>query len=105
MSVIIKGLTLPEEGQAKTITIYPDGTVCEPNWQWDTELLVGVRAEQLPPHGRLIDADILEAYCEEMVEDSYSARTATIWDQAYQTFLVDLQTADTVLEAEEGESK
>ncbi len=50
MSILIQGLSMPDEGCHHTICVYSDGKVetGEPN---------SYQAIPLPPHGRLIDAD------------------------------------------------
>lgn len=57
MSILISGVSMPKDGES--FIIYSDGDVrgflgCEPG-------TVG-KAVQLPPHGRLIDADELKIY-------------------------------------------
>ena len=59
MSVYIKGMEMPTEGNWKTVRIYPDGTCAIPNWQGDCTLIKGATAFSVPDHGRLIDADAL----------------------------------------------
>lgn len=56
MSILIKGMEMPQEGNWKTVRIYPDGTCAIPNWQGDCTLLKGAQAVEIPPHGDLIDA-------------------------------------------------
>lgn len=60
MSILIKGMEMPEAGNWKTIRIYCDGTCAEPNWQGDCKYVQGCEAVPVPPHGRLIDADELK---------------------------------------------
>ena len=59
MSVLIKGMEMPKAGNWKTICIYYDGTCEEPNWQRDCTYMQGCEAVTVPPHGKLIDADVL----------------------------------------------
>ena len=60
MGVYIKGMEMPKE-YAVIIKIYPDGRIGKiPYVQWfQTDLVEGVQAVPVPPHGRLIDADEL----------------------------------------------
>ena len=54
MSIIITGLEMPTERESFNLTIKYNGTVL------DTETWIQVaEAHELPPHGRLIDADAL----------------------------------------------
>lgn len=54
MSIIITGLEMPTERESFNLTIKYNGTVL------DTETGIQVaEAHELPPHGRLIDADAL----------------------------------------------
>ena len=61
MSVYIKGMEMPKERESFTVTIKYNGTVL------DTETGMQVaEAYELPPHGRLIDADALKlSHCKE----------------------------------------
>lgn len=60
MGVYIKGMDMPKE-YAVIIKIYPDGRIGKiPYVQWfQTDIVEGVQAVPVPPHGRLIDADEL----------------------------------------------
>lgn len=52
MSILFKGQSLPKDGEHYLIQINSDGTVCDAVGR----RIAGVAVE-LPPHGRLIDAD------------------------------------------------
>ena len=55
MSILIKGMEMPTERESYTITVKYNGLV------FDAETGIQVaEAYELPPHGRLIDADALE---------------------------------------------
>lgn len=54
MSIIITGLEIPTERESFNLTIKYNGTVLDT----ETEIQVA-EAYELPPHGRLIDADAL----------------------------------------------
>lgn len=56
MSILIKGLTMPKDGEMLCVNIYPDGKVCI-NLDLSCEA-VG-EATAVPPHGRCIDADLV----------------------------------------------
>lgn len=66
MSILIKGMEMPKEGQVIVIVIDSTGQV----WlnEWPTRGYVridGAKAVLVPPHGRLIDGDELAAWCTE----------------------------------------
>ena len=54
MSVLIKGMEMPKDGELLCINIHPDGKVCI---NLDLECEKVGEAVPVPPHGRLIDAD------------------------------------------------
>lgn len=56
MSILIKGMEMPKE--MRTLTIFPNGYVAVYN-SFDT-FVSETKAIQIPPHGRLIDADALD---------------------------------------------
>ncbi len=89
MSVLIKGIDLPKEGNWITIRIEPDGSCDKPNWQGDCTLLKGVQAIEIPPHGDLIDRD-------EQIERAWRLNLST-------RELIDtmLKSAPTIIPAEE----
>ncbi len=64
MSVLIKGMSTPKDGRRhKALVIFePDGTckiVCEYSESYSERHIKTFEAIELPPHGRLIDADEL----------------------------------------------
>ena len=61
MSILIKGLKMPEKDEALVIVINSNGTVESPNWQWDYTLIKGAEAVPVPDHGDLIDRDAFVA--------------------------------------------
>lgn len=54
MSVLIKGMKMPENGNETIIRIQPNGTILD---QYGHHLII--KAVPVPPHGRLIDVDKL----------------------------------------------
>ena len=89
MSIILKGIELPKEGEDITLEINHKGEVRV----YSTELKetdTDAEAIQIPtPHGRLIDADKLRENIEEVDRpDGYTA-------------LVHIKYAPTILESEE----
>ena len=110
MSIYISGLDMPKEGD-KTFTVYPDGTVTEPNWQWDTKLIVGAKAQQIGPHGRLIDADALVGdllfdvdLCEKALYELVGQKRQVVQDEkdTKQNCAYWIKDATTIIEAERG---
>lgn len=89
MSILIRGMKMPTEGTCKTITIFDDGVVVEGNGSEKLGTAVSV-----PPHGRLIDADALDA-------DLTQLDMRTGEDDAIGFSISEIDNAPTVLEAEE----
>ena len=92
MSILIKGLEMPQDGSRITICIYSNGSCEEPNWQWDETPLQGVQAVPVPPHGRLGDLDALREDWLENGENEY------IYDT--NAFLESIDSAPTIIEEE-----
>lgn len=83
--VYVKGMEIPRTHPI-TVEIYPDGTVLS---KTVGRMDIHGKAVPVPPHGRLIDADILAAKC----DDPYWC----VW-------LSDIDDAPTIIPAsEEGE--
>ena len=59
MDVLIKGMEMPLPGTFNIIHIYSDGQVHMPSWGKGMTPINGVKAIPVPPHGRLIDADLI----------------------------------------------
>lgn len=64
MGVYIEGLKMPPEGTQVRLGIYSTGFVNNWNGFGQIEDIVGLAVETPERHGRLIDADMLIAYCE-----------------------------------------
>ena len=60
MSVYIKGMKMPKDGTYNIVHIYSDGRVSMPFWGKGMQIVQGVNAIPIPPHGRLVDADALD---------------------------------------------
>ena len=94
MSILIHGLSLPPRGKVNLLVMFDDGTVqdnSDGQNQW--------RAIELPPHGRLIDADAFEKHMSDTVMGDirgypYDGDT---FDLAFSW----LDHADTIIPAEE----
>lgn len=83
MSIILKGINLPKEGEIINVRIYPNGEV------WDDYELYPRQAIQIPKgHGRLKDFDADGVH-------------SVIVDGVYMVKVDDLDEIPTILEAEE----
>ena len=98
MSILIKGMEMPTKENA-VILITPSGDVWMigdmPNE--DTHL-VKAKAVNVPPHGRLGDLDALE---EKAIERSRCGVSVNVLEKVITAY--DIETAPTVIPAEEGE--
>jgi len=68
MAILIKGMEMPKnkEGKPLWIGILEDGTVAAPSSSGLLIVYPHAKAIELPPHGRLIDADkLLERFAKE----------------------------------------
>ena len=64
MSIILKGINLPKDGEMHRINIYDNGNtyITTSNRWYETEMK-DIEAIQIPtPHGRLVDADEIFTY-------------------------------------------
>ncbi len=99
MSVLIKGMEMPKDGTYSIVHIYSDGHVSMPCWGKGMQIVSGITAVPVPPHGRLGDLDELH---KEAVRRSEKARTYDSWynctDRVISAF--DIEDAPTIIEAE-----
>ena len=59
---------------------------------------------EIPPHGRLIDADALDKKCEEMRSIEWNNKAAPYsWAYAYENFQDDIENAPTIIPADGGD--
>ncbi len=58
MSIIIEGMEMPKDGRL-LISIHSDGCVYQSVYDMGFEKVDCAKAKELPPHGRLKDADAL----------------------------------------------
>ena len=77
MSILIKGLDMPTDGELLCINIHPDGKVCI---NLDLECEKVGEAVPVPAHGRLIDADAYEALIRGLGNREYRRENGTICD-------------------------
>jgi len=93
MDVLIKGLALPKKGESCiNLKIYSDGTVYEIGMYSGEIIPNKAKAIELPPHGRLIDADKVK----EKQKHSYNEFCENV------VSVFDIDHAPTVLEANDG---
>ena len=87
MSILIQGMTLDEFSDY--------GEYCQ--------TLIGTgQAIELPPHGRLIDADVLTELCRDMQSIEWNKHAAPYsWAYAYEDFENVILDAPTIIPAEE----
>ena len=97
MSILIEGVKMPPKGEGNEviIRIQPDGTVLNAEGFY-----ISAKAKELPPHGRLIDADALEEYCEQQANDKWSQRGGTLWRFAFEEFEDIVHDRETIVEVE-----
>lgn len=98
MSIIIYGMDMPKNEEL-WIRVQPDGRIVSQTGY----VIEDASAEQIPPHGRLIDADaLISQYAEIYRTDKGNIWTAkTDYAEGVQDVLADIKTAPTVVEAEE----
>ncbi len=65
MSILIKGMEMPKDGEMLCINIYPDGKVCI---DLDLKCKQIATAVPVPTHGALMDRDDFFATCPELVD-------------------------------------
>lgn len=107
MSILIKNMEMPSKGTFNIVHIYSDGRVAIPFWGKGMQVVQGIEAVPIPPHGRLIDADALRQtmYHEAFETDSPLQK----WDSGcwirYKMFERMEETAPTVIPAEPQEEE
>ena len=101
MSIILKGIDLPEKYQNILIE-RKDGKVFV-EWLDEEGIFHISEAIQIPKdHGRLIDADALETVFKDMAKCEWNQNASPIsWAYAFEDTIEEIQDAPTILEAEE----
>lgn len=99
MSIILKGIDLPKEGEEITLAIFHDGDIVSYKYWLPKE----AEAIQIPKgHGRLIDGNKLRATLRRWTEDEWNQKTSPVsWAYAYEDIIDLIDNAPTILEAEE----
>ena len=87
MSILIHGVSMPKNGLARNIAIFEDGSVR----YYGGARVIG-RAIELPPHGRLIDADKIE-------KKSYEIKSC-VGRYSRVVHIVDVINAETIIPAD-----
>ena len=96
MSVLVKGIELPEKVQV--LELHPDGKVFTRKGY-----LVGEAVELPDHHGRLVDADALRDRLRNLADDDWNANTTTTWSEAFSECDDMVDDAPTIVEAEDSE--
>lgn len=98
MSIILKGIDLPKEGEKITLAIFHDGDIVSYKY-W---LPKDAEAIQIPKgHGRLIDADALETVFKDMAKCEWNQKASPIsWAYAFEDAIDEIHDAPTIVEAE-----
>lgn len=116
MSILIRGIEMPPQGEFKHIRIYDNGEVTvQVDTGEDVYEAVIAHAVQVPPHGRCVDADALvkdlKRQCEEVFKiDAVSpddfwikrdkAYNERLWKTWCESFFEYLKARETIIEAE-----
>ena len=110
MSVLVKGMEMPSSCSMcpmahRNYRLEAEETqlACYAKGEWvsdDGERPVWCPLIELPPHGRLIDADALEDKCHRMSQDEWNKSTSTTWGYAYATFESEVEDAPTIIPAD-----
>ena len=74
MSILIHGMKMPPRGKVNLLVMFDDGIVqdnSDGQNQW--------RAIEVPPHGRLIDADALNDLLINLADNEYTPKVFASW--------------------------
>ena len=108
MSILIRGMEMPKSCNECIMSIEQacmiNGNIISDYWT-RLDRPTDCPLVELPPHGRLIDADAFSKHLIETQKSEYNITHAPkSWSKAYECFDWDLEVnAPTILEAEEGE--
>ena len=91
MSILIRGMEMPKDGEMLCVNIYLDGKVCI---NLDLKCKRIATAVSVPPHGDLIDRDALP----------WEKQSLMVADEDWALPCVLIEDAPTIIEAEEGET-
>lgn len=93
MSILIKGMEMPENGERLCIDIHPGRKV---SYNLDLKCKQIATAVYVPPHGRLIDADALN----DMINRSYPMTDRVDVHNGYAIVQEMMKQLPTIIEAE-----
>ena len=96
MSILIKGMEMPKDGNWRSIRIYPDGTIGRPIGFGDYTLVEGAKAVPVPEHGDLIDRR------EAIIDANERAYDFWLSDEEVNATIQFLKEQPTIIPAEEG---
>ena len=85
MSILIKGIDMPQEGNWKTVRIFPNGECAVPNWQGDCTFIQGAQAVPVPPHS--MGEKVLKPVCGDWIWDDEGYHCPECWYHAYDNSL------------------
>ena len=98
MSILIKGMEMPKDGELLCINIHPDGKVCI---NLDLECEKVGEAVPVPAHGRLGDLDELERDFREDAKGPWNMRAMPMnWADAFEEVADIVADAPTIISAE-----
>lgn len=103
MSIYISNLIMPPDDKKDLIIrIKHDGTVLDPWWN-----LYNTKAIEVPPHGRLIDADAMAAKDNEdykaAMDTAFSDSSKALFDEIHRNVQNSITNAPTIIPASGGE--
>lgn len=104
MSLMLKGIDMPEKGETLILKIKDSRIYREyPRYKFQPTRIKDAQAIQIPKgHGRLIDADALETVFKDMAKCEWNQKAFPIsWAYAFEDTIDEIDNAPTILEAEE----
>lgn len=105
MSIILKGIDLPKEGEWLEVIIKPTKEVIVDTIRYRDNALLnteyGSAIQISKSHGRLIDADALETVFKDMAKCEWNQKVRPIsWAYAFEDTIDEIYNAPTILEEE-----
>lgn len=96
MSILIPDMKMPDK--ATTIVIFSEGKARV--FRQDIDHDEWLTAIEVPPHGRLIDADELSKKLTELADCKWNQMAKTLWSDAYEEVNGFVEDAPTIIGAE-----
>ena len=104
MGIYNKGMEMPKEGGLRVLCVYGDGSIRMPVWGKGLVKAEYMQASELPPHGRLIDADQFKSdecgICDGCCETFNGNECSMCQKEGRCDFMKDIDDAPTIIEAE-----